>query len=416
MYGDPWYLYFDYALRSYLTQIYTTRSTYNTVAALAAEIAGWDDAQTDPATLQARHNKRLELEFWFTVLEFEVLWYLYFTPGALQWVTDVNQFLGERLLAAWGSQQVADWYQGWQQRWRSAYSNAPGFAALRTQVETLTADYPAFEEYMRRNQRVRELLPAFAKLPDVQQLTQQTEALLNNQAIADQIDGYYQTYTEAISQALGKVAFDAALERYYEELNALIYADDLYQLLATVEYSAVLLLDQFQQDVYSAVYACLHNLGDQCDPYVYPDVVSLYDQGFYDLIEIVGDFYEAYTLYWFIFYRSDDYAALEKRSAEVLSQTIEPIAEEIEEARLAFSTAAAAIPEIDHLRSSSAQLINRLRNDTDVTAASPALAAASAELDEHLSRMSELVAQMTQPQPNPTPAPTYTFYLPLATR
>lgn len=416
MYGDPWYLYFDYALRNYLTQIYTTRATYSTVVALAAEIAGWDDAPTDPATLQMRHNKRLELEFWFAVLEFEVLWYLYFTPGALQWVTDVNQFLGERLLAAWGSQQAVDWYQGWQQRWHSTYNNTSGFATLRTQVETLTADYPAFEEYMRRNQRVRDLLPTFAELPDVQQLTQQTEALLNNQAVADQVDGYYQTYTEAIGSALGKVAFDAALERYYEELNALVYADDLYQLLTTVKYGAVLLLDQFQQDVYNAVYACLYYLGDQCDPYIYSDVVMLYGQNFYDLMELVGDFYETHTLYWFVFYQSNDYVALEERSAEVLSQTIEPIAEEIEEARVAFTAAAAAIPEIDNLRSSSEQLISRLRNNAAVAAASPALAAASAELDENLSRMSELVAQMTAPQPNPTPVPTYTVYLPLTTR
>ena len=100
----------------------------------------------------------------------------------------------------------------------------------------------------------------------------------------------------------------------------------------------------------------------------------------------------------------------------MLSQTIEPIAEEIEEARVAFTAAAAAIPEIDNLRSSSEQLISRLRNNAAVAAASPALAAASAELDENLSRMSELAAQMTAPQPNPTPVPTYTVYLPLTTR
>jgi hypothetical protein len=269
MFTDPWYLYFDYELRTYLTSIYTTRPSYTTVTALAAEIAAWDDAPVDTTVLQERHAKRMDLEAWYTYLEYEVLYYLYVTPAALDWVLDVTQFLGDRLLTAWQRDDAAQWFADWQTRWLSAYAAAPEFAMLESAVASLSADFPAFAEYMQLNQQVRNLTTAFESEPAVQDFAAQTEALFADQALGNQVDAEYKVYLTRMRSDLHAVSFDAGLERYYEELNGLVAGDALYQDLVTVQYHTILLVDAFQTQVHDAVDACLYYLGTQCDPYTY---------------------------------------------------------------------------------------------------------------------------------------------------
>ena len=405
MFADPWYLYFDYELRTYLTSIYTTRSSYLTVTALAAEIAAWDDATVDESVLQERHAKRMNLEAWYNYLEYEVLYYLYVTPGALEWVLDVTQFLGDRLFAAWQSDDATQWFADWQTRWLSAYAAAPEFAALEAATAALAADFPAFAEYMALNQQVRNLTLTFENEPAVQNFAANTEALFADQEAADQIDAEYSAYLTRMRNALRSVSFDAGLERYYDELNGLVLADDLYQLLATVHYNTILLVDDFQRQVHDAVYACLFYLGNQCNPYTYPDVLALYNQTFGDLMRLAGDFYEAYALFWWVFYGQDSYRTLEQTTLQELGDLTTSIAPELEDARSDFKAAVAALPQVAGLRADANNLIATLRGRGG---AATVTTSAAAELDQALTRMSELVAELSAPVANPTPAPTPT--------
>lgn len=419
MFTDPWYLYYDYELRAYLTSIYTTRSSYTTVTALAAEIAAWSDAPIDATVLQERHAKRMNLEAWYAYLEFEVLYYLYVTPGALAWVLDVTQFLGDRILAAWQRDDATQWFADWQTRWLSAYAAAPEFATLESAVTALAADFPAFAEYMQLNQQVRDLTTAFDSEPAVQDFAAQTEALFADQAAANQVEAEYNAYLTRMRNALQTVFFDAELERYYEELNGLVLANDLYQMLATVQYGTILLVDDFQRQVHDAVYACLYYLGNQCNPYTYIDVVALYNQSFVDLMWLAGDFYEAHTLFWWIFYQHDSYTTLEQASLQELSDLTASVAPALEDARSDFKTAVAALPQVADLRANASNLVATLRGRSGVTTA---VTAAAASLDQALTRMSELVIELTAPlaeptpDPSPTPGATQSLYLPVTIR
>jgi|GEM_PF-1626259 len=406
MFTDPWYLYYDYELRAYLTSIYTTRSSYATVTALAAEIAAWDDGSVDDSVLQERHTKRMNLEAWYTYLEYEVLYYLYVTPGALNWVLDVTQFLGDRLFLAWQRDDATQWFADWQTRWLSAYADAPEFAALESAVAALDADFPAFAEYMALNQQVRNLTLTFENEPAVQNFAANTEALFADQAAADQIDAEYNAYLTRMRNALRSVSFDAGLERYYDELNGLVLADDLYQLLATVQYNTILLVDDFQRQVHDAVYACLFYLGNQCNPYTYPDVAALYNQTFVDLMELAGAFYEGHALFWWVFYGQDSYRTLEQTTLQELGALTTSIAPELGDARSDFKAAVAALPQVAELRADASNLVAALRGRDG--AASVTTSAAADELDQALTRMSELVVALTAPAANPTPTPALT--------
>ncbi|MFN3334607.1 MAG: hypothetical protein ACK47M_19060 [Caldilinea sp.] len=348
-----------------------------------------------------------------------MLYYLYVTPGALAWVLDVTQFLGDRLLAAWQRDDATQWFADWQTRWLSAYAAAPEFATLESAVTALAADFPAFAEYMQLNQQVRDLTTAFDSEPAVQDFAAQTEALFADQAAANQVEAEYNAYLTRMRNALHTVSFDAELERYYEELNGLVLANDLYQMLATVQYGTILLVDDFQRQVHDAVYACLYYLGNQCNPYTYIDVVALYNQSFVDLMWLAGDFYEAHTLFWWIFYQHDSYTTLEQASLQELSDLTASVAPALEDARSDFKAAVAALPQVADLRANASNLVATLRGRSGVTTAATA---AAASLDQALTRMSELVIELTTPlaeptpDPSPTPGATQSLYLPVTIR
>ena len=87
--------------------------------------------------------------------------------------------------------------------------------------------------------------------------------------------GYYQQFTTEVDQLLLNSSYKTEVERAYQRLNGLVESDPTYRLLRDTQFLTVLTLDELQRRIHDAVANCHATLGQFCNPYTDPQVLSL---------------------------------------------------------------------------------------------------------------------------------------------
>lgn len=236
LYRDPDYIYLEVELNDFLEQIRTTRPSYTLLVSLAQEMASWDDAPNDPQVLADRYQKRLLLKQYQAAVEQETQEYLQNTPEDLASITQTQSLLSQMRQQKLNDPEFILWYAVWLANWQEAYEASSYYDDIAQQIDQMYADYPAFEEYQRLNQETVDLVSTFNTFGPVQAIDEELGSHLRNPIVTQQIDQYYSQYMTQISNILGQTQADVEIERYYEQLNALVYNDPDYVSFKPISY------------------------------------------------------------------------------------------------------------------------------------------------------------------------------------
>lgn len=419
LYSDPAYVYWDYVLNDYLTQIYTSRPSYAQLYKLLTTINSWNDVSEDSTLLESRYIVRLLANYWQAYVEYEVQAYLQQNAEAQQWVDQARSFLEKRRTLLYQAAKLDTWANDWQTRWANSYQQAVNNSNVAQTAQQFLTETPALAEYLQLNHDVVQLLPEFKDHPVATQLQTERLQTIDDATVASQISDAYQKYTNVLQQQLGNTAFVAETEHFNEQLNVAVTKETTYQQLLQTTQTIAGNFSTYQQQVYQFIQQCYPNSGDQC--YVDSRLLN-YTQGkdVASMIVSIGNLYENYRLFWYTFYRSDAYKQIENASTSSMNQTLAPVKDTINTARRAFIGDVNKIDPVKQLRLDSVNALQTLRGHSNGVISASVLAQyqkASAELDQKLTRMSQLVSQLrgaSTPLPNPTN--NQTIYLPVIQR
>jgi hypothetical protein len=400
LYLDPYYVYFTLELNQLWQRIFEAQPSYAQFAAVQAEIAQWDES-TDDAVLAQRYDRRQTLNGLYEALFSESLHYLSQPQNraTLQWMVEVYAFLAGLTQEIWTSNWATTWYTGWLDEWNTTHHATLSASPVRAALTRLLDDAPEFEEYLRLNHEVTILLDEqLADHPAVNPVRDQSVALLQDQGVIDGVNQAYELYGYVAGFLLQQTNFKAEFERYVSNVHESESHTTAYDaLLLNYDQSAAAFYDYLTR-MHGAVAECYAVHGNACDAYTYPAVATvLADPTTVDVLITLGNFYEEARLYWYDYHTGEEYAAVETQASAAMQTTLASVREEINEARGAFMSMIYDTPQVKELYTNSLTLLSQLRGRAHA-AGSDALtgpwAAASAELDQKLQRMSELAARL----------------------
>ena len=317
LYNDPAYNYLSYELNSLLQQIVTTRPSYPVAIALAQQITSYTIPPDDNAILEGRYSQRLALAALTAQVDFEARFLLAADPVVAGQLADLAFRQMDHVQQIFASPHIVGYVNDWSTRFQSGFLNSPGFANLRLELEQIFLDFPAFREFLQLNVEVVNLLPLFNDHPALQQVSSLVTSLNADPTVAQTFAGFYQQFTTEVDQLLLNSSYKAEVERAYERLNGLVESDSTYRLLRDTQFLTVLTLDELQRRIHDAVANCHATLGQFCNPYTIPQVLSLlpgFNADHFNLLLAVGQFYELYNRFLYAFSRSEAFLAAQTES------------------------------------------------------------------------------------------------------
>lgn len=385
LYSDPLYSFWSYELDALLQQIVTTRPSYRRAAALAQTIASYTTPPNDNATLEARYSQRLELAALNAQVDAETRAWLAANPTVGRQLAEIAAQQASRVQQLVASPTARAYDSDWSRRYQEAFVNSSGFRSLSRELEQIFTDFPAFQEYLQLNREVVELLPSLANHPRVVAVSQMVAEVNASPTVARAFAEAYEEFTDDVDEELDDTTYKAEVERAYERLNGLIEADPNYKLLRETQFLAVLRSQELQKRIHDAVANCAATLDQYCDPYRNPQVLALlpaYNQGNFNLLLTVGQFYEVYNQFMYEFSRSPAYLDLQRESQERVEASLAPVRSELAAAQQEFMDEVNEIPQVSAAQKAIAELGGILRRD-------------SRELDTRLTRMAALARTLT---------------------
>ncbi len=388
LYIDPWYLYHSYQLIFNSNTVSTTRPSYPSLSNLSWEIASWTSPPNDIQTLRDRFNKRLLLTYYNALLGYETQYYFWFNPDQADYMLYTKSNIDQIIQKDWGTADVTTWGADWDNRFQSKHENSETFTSVQEEMEELLDDFPAFEEYLRLNNDVVNLIPDFEEYASVKQTQDKLNEVLSDPDTSQSISYYHNSYKDQVSALLETTDVKAEMERFYEQINGLLNEDITYQLLKFTQYLQILSLEDYRKKVHDLVYNCQLIYGTWCDPYSNADIFNLiYSQDTYDLIYYSAQFYEMYNHFWYTFYNSTQYLNLEADASEKIQTALNPVLPELTAIQEQYSNNVNSIPKIKAYRDAQINMMRDLRSK-------------SSELDQNLTRMAQLAEDLYY---NPTP-------------
>jgi hypothetical protein len=390
LYGDPWFNYWSHDFNTIVQQMYTSHPGYATLLAFQQEVNAWTTPPDDPSLLAARYDARASLQALSAHVAQETL---SFYAGWIQPLQELGALLAQHIQQIFGSADITAWYSDWASRWQQAFVSSAGYAALTQGYQRLFATFPAFHELLLLYQQLVDLLPSLNQHPAVEELRSLVAAVSTDPSVSVLANQYYQQLVEETNALLATTAYKAETERFLERLNGLMVNDPVSQLFTSAQYLAVQTLLSLRQSLHDAVANCLAVYGPFCDPYVDAGVLAWLPSTNGDSLHTVlavGEFYDLHNTFWYLFYRSPAFLALQTESRVALETTLTPIIPLLLDAQARYLQNLRTIPQIAALQQAMANLTQALR-------AQPILAGSSqfATLGSLLDRIDELWRQLS---------------------
>jgi hypothetical protein len=231
-------------------------SRYNALVQRQAELLYSDDALS---TLRVQYT-------------YAQLWYLYNDSRFTYWSYELNNIVPQlqtrpdlmstaQDIASWltqYSQQIfassgaTVWFNDWAQRWTETVRNVAGYTDLEQATAQLLADFPAFAQYLSLNQ----------------EMATKAATLFADPTVAQTATQYAQAFANAVQELLRQTSYEAVVEQFRTQLQALLTADPTYQMLQGETQRITPALTNLQQMIHDTVAYCAQfGYGDSCfDP------------------------------------------------------------------------------------------------------------------------------------------------------
>ena len=381
IYTDPLYLFWSYQLNALYNAFFVQAPSYQTLVALANEVASWTVAATDIPTLKQRYEIRTRLLQTYASVAYETNVNLILN-GWGPWIRDVQTFLALRLQANAQTPEVQAWDTDWTNRWVDGFAGAPGFTQLSNKMNDLFAQFPLFQEYLDlRNEMVGSVIPSFEQDPVLDNLINQTAALQQNQSAIQPVTQLYNGFTQDVRSLVDASNVNAEIERYYEQLNGLIINTPEFIELVNRANSVLVQLQNYQKTVHDLVLPYVQN-GRPEQVYSDPNIVNfILSSQTTLLIRATGDLYVLYNLFWYAFFNGSSYAGLERDTESRVAGAAASIEGSILARKQRFNSDIMGITPIRQFFDLRENAVATLRSQ-------------SSRLNNGLNRMSEIVAEL----------------------
>ncbi|MBI1761880.1 MAG: hypothetical protein HYR56_10635 [Acidobacteria bacterium] len=359
-YGDPFLLYWNYALTLQTRTIYNQCPSYRAAASLSATVATWTAPPNNQTTLNERYRQRLQLANLQLKVQQKAIAYVAARPSLAQWFSDAATAVTARYQLLWEQQAVTNGLtaQAWQSRWQTALATSAEMASIRNGFEQLLNAYPMLREYTQVNEELNQMASALSNEADVKYAANLAATVAQDARVSNDINWYYNRYLTQVGALIGSTGYYAELERFSERLNGALKNDAGFGMLEAS--SVASRLENFQAQVYAAINRA-YNAGNQSNPYFDRSVVALYDTNYAKLMSAAAVFCETVGQTQFNFYNGAAFASLTRDTAIRIQATVGPVRESLAAAQTECQRGINAIPQVAQLQQVLARVEQALR-------------------------------------------------------